>query len=175
MLHGWICTISIFGLLSEFICESTIGGNSTHVTTDPPPLSVANLFMKVLYSQYFRNYFLSLNNFVWVILNFCCVSWSVLPSVSVKLWLLVTAWNFTEDVFRMNLILASASASPVAPLHLMGPKGASLHIDKQAPRGALFRSDLAWSGKRWDTYSYVISTGARNSSCCPCRLRYGST
>jgi hypothetical protein len=30
---------------------------------------------------------------------------------------------------------------------LMGPRGASLPIDKQAPRGALFRSDLAWSGK----------------------------
>jgi hypothetical protein len=31
--------------------------------------------------------------------------------------------------------------------HLMGPRGASLPIFKQAPRGALFWSDLAWSGK----------------------------
>jgi hypothetical protein len=30
---------------------------------------------------------------------------------------------------------------------MMGPRGASLPIDKQAPRGALLRSDLAWSGK----------------------------
>jgi hypothetical protein len=30
---------------------------------------------------------------------------------------------------------------------IMGPRGASLPIDKQAPRGALLRSDLAWSGK----------------------------
>jgi hypothetical protein len=57
----------------------------------------------------------------------------------------------------------------------MGPRGASLPIDKQAPRGALLRSDLAWSGKWCDTYSYVISTGARKWRCSPCRLRYGST
>jgi hypothetical protein len=60
-------------------------------------------------------------------------------------------------------------------LVLMDPRGASLPIDKQVPRGALFRSDLAWSGKRCDTYSYVISTGARNSSRCTRRLWYGST
>jgi len=59
--------------------------------------------------------------------------------------------------------------------HLMGLRGASLPIDKQAPRGALFRSDLAWSGKRCDTYSYVICTGVRNSSRSTRRLRYGST
>jgi len=59
--------------------------------------------------------------------------------------------------------------------HLMGPRGASLPIDKQAPRGALLRSDLAWSGKQCDTYSYVISTGARKSSRYTRRLRYGST
>jgi len=58
---------------------------------------------------------------------------------------------------------------------LMGPRGASLPIDKQAPRGALLRSDLAWSGKRCDTYSYIISTRFRKLSRCPCRLRYGST
>ena len=58
---------------------------------------------------------------------------------------------------------------------IMGPRGASLPIVKQAPHGALFRSDLVWSGKRCVTYSYVISTGARNSSHCHHRLWYGST
>jgi len=30
--------------------------------------------------------------------------------------------------------------------HLMGPRGTSLPIDKQAPRGALFRSGQIWRG-----------------------------
>jgi len=58
---------------------------------------------------------------------------------------------------------------------IMGPRGASLPIDKQAPRGALFRSDLAWSGKWCDTYSYVSSTGARKLWRRPCRLWYVSS
>ena len=59
--------------------------------------------------------------------------------------------------------------------HLVGPRGASLPIVKQAPCRALLRSDLAWSGKRCDTYSYVISTHSRNSSRRNRRLWYGST
>ncbi len=56
-----------------------------------------------------------------------------------------------------------------------GPEGRYSLLFKQAPRGALFRSDLAWSGKRCDTYSYFISTRSRKLRCSPCRLWYGST
>jgi len=48
------------------------------------------------------------------------------------------------------------------------------HLE-QGPLGALLRSDLAWSGKRCDNYSYVIFTGWRNLSRCYRRLRCGST
>jgi hypothetical protein len=58
----------------------------------------------------------------------------------------------------------------------MGPRGAShCCIFKQAPCGALFRSDLAWSGQQDDTYSFLIPTHLRNSRCSHCGLRYGST
>ena len=60
--------------------------------------------------------------------------------------------------------------------HLLWARGGLFTaIVEQAPHGALFRSDLVWSGKGCDTYSYVISTSSRKLRCSPCRLRYGST
>jgi hypothetical protein len=58
----------------------------------------------------------------------------------------------------------------------MGPRGAShCYISKQMPRRALFQSDLAWSGKQEDTYSFVIPTRSRNLSCCNRGSQYGPT
>ncbi len=56
-----------------------------------------------------------------------------------------------------------------------GPEGCYSLLFQQLPRGALLQSDLAWSGKRCDTYSSVFSTRSRNMSHGTCRLQYGST
>jgi hypothetical protein len=61
-------------------------------------------------------------------------------------------------------------------LLIIGPRGASHHyVSKQTPRGALFWSDLVWSGQQDDTYSFVIPTHLRNLSCCNRGSRYGPT
>jgi hypothetical protein len=60
--------------------------------------------------------------------------------------------------------------------NMMGPRGAShCYIFKQAPRGMLFRSDLARCGQQDDIYSFIIPTRSRNSRCLHRGLQYGST
>jgi len=62
----------------------------------------------------------------------------------------VYSLNHTTMSFgpRLALLFQYMPIHSIKVLNLfMGPRGASLHIVKQAPHGALFQSDLAWSGK----------------------------
>jgi hypothetical protein len=62
-------------------------------------------------------------------------------------WILEGMINRCLIISHDGSYMKEVSPSISAAAMMMGPRGASLPIDKQAPRGALLRSDLAWSGK----------------------------
>ena len=122
-LRGWLKVgrMNLYNLnfrmvcLYSYECGSTKGGIQLLPSTSPPPPSVAILFIRTRKGRTTR-----VSSFIakCVVGHLIFLSFHLALSYRLSQWSF-TAWNFTEDVFRMNLILASASASPVAPLHLI--------------------------------------------------------